>query len=1249
MNRIFFVLVLLYSKLVCGQALTAIVTGSVTDGSKATVAGAKIVALQTETNAKFETETNGSGLYNFSALPLGKYRLSAEKQGFKLDVVSGIQLTVGSNVSYDFQLELGSTSSVVEVTAANDSLINTVVSSVGGVVSGEKILNLPIVSRNALGFTTLQAGTVGGNFAGSRIGALNITIDGINVQDNRINSGVSSTSTASVDIVEEFRVITSPADAEYGRGSGQIQARTRSGTNEFRGSVFELHRNTVLNANNWFNNQRGQNAADNPISPRDRLVLNNFGGRIGGPIRKNKTFFHFNYEGFRQATRDAVNTTVLTQTARQGLYRFYPGARNGNTTAAVPTVDLSGAPVRPAGATADLQTVNLLSVDPARNRLDPTGTSSRFIGLTPLPNNFRLGDGLNTAGFTWSRPSLDTQNLYRFKIDHIFTPKHRAEVSWQHEAEDISNGFQAQPYPASPGGSNTSRTDFLSLGFDSTLTPRFLNQFRAGFNRPLVRFNSPWELQGRDVLGKSGNDFFYPSFSSFTNAIVDQDPQGRISPVYQWSDTIGYSTGKHNIRAGGEVRFVSSNGFNSFTVVPRATVGSGVLPATPVNNIAGIGVNNATASAILNDLTGTLASKSQAFNATGGTNPQFVPGEPRQRTWRQRELSWFFKDDWRIRRNLTLNLGVRWDYYGVQYEALGRMAGFTNGSAGIFGLSGTDFSALFRPGVFNGSLSEVQLVGRNSPSPDKNLTQPDYNNFAPAVGISWQLPKMKRETVFRAGYGWGYERNSIRNLDVFAADVPGLRTVNVFRSSSVLNFANVPTLTPTGKPLTPIGLDDRGQTGYAWDSGLRAPYTQNFNASIMHRLPWSTTLEVRYVGSKSARLLRATDVNELNIFENGILSAYQSAQAGGEAPLFDRVFGGLNISGFGVVDGQNGRTGAAAIRFLQPGAFANNNVASIASYLNASTLIGTPGSLLVRGGLPSNFAVANPQFSSALYLGNLSSSTYHSLQTEVRRQVAKGLQIQANWTWSRAIGDEEGGGQNLLNSFRTNRNRRFDKRLLAFHRTHVFRSNWIYDLPVGKGQHFFNSLPGALDRVVGGWSVSSIFNLFTGQPLSFISGIQSFNSFGGDNNADATGPMASGAYRVSIDGNGVQYFSALRAVEDPYRARLTTLQNIRGSSTLFAIADANGNIVLRNPQPGTIGNLSDNTFYGPGSFRLDVRISKRIRISEKRDFQLYVDAENATNSPQWGNPNTSINSATFGRITAAGGTRILAITGRINF
>jgi hypothetical protein len=1236
---------------VFAQFTSASLTGAVTDSSGAAVPGAAILAQETRTGINTRGVTNEEGLYSFPSLPVGRYRVSAEKTGFQKQLYNNIVLEVGGRLSLDFTLSPGQVVEVVEVRAELENVLGVTSTSVGGLVTGQKVLNLPIVSRDALSFVYLQAGVVGNNFAGARRGALNISMDGINIQDNRINTGVASTVSTSIDRVEEFRVVTSPADAEYGRGSGQIQLISRSGTNEFHGSLFEFHRNTAFNANTWFNNQRGHDRDGNQISPRNILLRHQFGARMGGPIIKNRTFFHFLYEGQRQITRNAVTNTVLTEEARRGLYRFFPGARNGNAEAAVPTVDLNGQPLRPAAATGPLSTVNLFQVDPARARLDPTGSVAKWLSFTPLPNNFRSGDGLNTAGFTWSRPATNDGDQYVLKLDHNFNPAHRTSFSYQREASSQLNGFMAQRFPTAPGGTFSDKAMLTSIAITSTLRPTLLNEFRAGTQRPRVRFNAPWEVNDGEVLPVRGATPYMLVPLSYTSPIQnDQDPQGRISPVYQYADTMTWIKGKHQFKGGAEVRWVSSNGFNSFTVVPRANIGAGVLAAAPVQAIAGIGLNAGLAANILNDLTGTLTNSTQAFNATGGRTPQYVPGEPRQRTWRQRELSWFFKDEWKVSPALTLNLGVRWEYYGQPYEALGRTSRLKNGSSDIFGISGADFSSLFRPGLAQGQLVDAILVGRNSPNPNEKLYADDRNNFAPAVGLTWSLPWFgENKTVLRMGYGWGYERNSLRNLDVFAADLPGLRTVTNFRSPNPLQLANLTLpLTPIGAPLERIPLTDRGTTTYAFDSGLRAPYTQNWNLSLQRALVKNTTLEIRYVGSKSTRLLRATNVNETNIFENGILDAFNITQAGGNAPLFDAVFNGLNVSGLGRVNGTT-ITGSDAIRALQAAAFAGNNTGTIANYLNVNAFAGQPGDLLRRAGLPENFVVANPQFAGATFLSNFANATYHSLQVEVIKRTSAGLEFQANWTYSKALGEEEGDGQSLLDSYRTVRNRRADKRLLTFNRTHVFRSNMIYELPFGRKGKLFTGANGVADRIIGGWQVSTIVNLFTGAPITVLSERSSFNNFGGDNTPSATANIDKSLGQVLKTGNGVVYFNGIRQVTDPSVANMTTRQNIRSTSTLQALVDASGNMILRNTIPGELGNLASTFFTGPGSIRVDMRLAKTIRIKERKELQFTLDAENLTNTPNFNDPNTAINSVNFGRITGAGGNRIMLLGGRFNF
>ncbi|MBM3726915.1 MAG: hypothetical protein FJW40_16020 [Acidobacteria bacterium] len=1115
-------------------------------------------------------------------------------------------------------------------------------------------LDLPLASRDAIGLVYINAGVVGDNFAGARIGTLNITFDGINVQDNRVNNGVSSTLFTSVDMVEEFKVVTSPADAEYGRGSGQIQMLSRSGSNVFRGSLFHSHRNTIFNANTWFNNQRGLNRETlQPLTPRNILLRNQYGGRVGGPVRRNRTFFHVLYEAQRQVTRNTVNATVYTATARAGLYRFFPGLQNGNAGSATPSVDLAGSPVRPARATGDLVTANLFQRDPARPVADPTGNVQRLLALTPLPNNFLGGDGLNTAWHTWQRPATSDFDVFTLKLDHHFNTTHRASYSFNRQPESARNGFLAQPLPSALGGRSEGLTTLQSLNLTSTVRPNLLNVFRAGVNRPSLRFRAPWELAGTDLQPAARGRAYLIDFLTITDPLtIDNDPQGRITPVYEVGDDVTFLKAKHSFKGGGTLRYVSTNGFNSFDVMPRAVLGAGGVPVANVNLIPGIGLNQASAQNVLLNLTGSVASISQALNARGGTNPQFIPGEGKQRTWKQRELAFYFKDDWKLRSNLTLNLGVRWEYYSVPWDDQGRAASLMGGSGAIFGLAGSSFADLFQPGRLNGSLTRVELVGRNSPNPSRKLYRDDWNNWAPAVGFTWGLPWFgKGRTVLRAGYAVGYERNALRLVDVVAGDAPGLRELVVFRSASPLALSSISLpLAPSGKPLETVPLTDRNQIARVFDTGLRNPYVQNWNLSIQRLLGRDTTLDIRYVGNRGNRLIRGASVNEVNIYETGILDAFLAAQSGGSHPLLDRIFRGLAVPGLGAVDGTR-VTGGDLVRSnttLQ-GYLAANNAGSFADFLNNSNqYTNERGGLLRRAGLPETFIVPNPQFAAARLTGNLANSTYNSLQVEISRKFSRGFTLLGNYTLSRVFGEEEGSGQEMIDSYRTLRNRRLDRRLMDFHRTHVMRTSGTWELPVGDGKWMGLGRASLLNRVLGGWRTSWIYNVFSGTPIDLTSGAGTVNTFG-DNTPDVHGDLSKALGGITRNPGSVQYFGGLSQVDDPYRERIVAANNIRGRSTLRAIAGPDGRVILSNPAPGRLGSLGARFLEGPGSFRLDMDLVKRVNITERVHFELRMDAINVTNSPQFGDPNADINSVDFGRITSASGSRILVIGGRLNF
>ena len=504
----------------------------------------------------------------FPSLQPGTYRLTAESSSFRKYVLNDFVVDVSARISINISLELAVTQEAVEVTATELPLsANT--ASIGGVINGRKLQDLPLPDRDSLGLVLTQAGVLRDNFAGTRIGALNVTRDGINVMDQYINSGTATTIFNSIDDIEEVRVVTSPVDAEFGRGFGQVQLLTRSGTNEFHGSLYDYHRNTVLDANNWFNNLRGD--------PRDALIQNQFGGRLGGPIVRQRTFFYGAYEGQRRRTGDAVTSTTYTQTARQGIFRFFPDVENGNANASVPTVDLNGNPVRPASATGGLRAISIFGPDFNRRTYDPTGTIQKLLGLMPPPNDFRYGDGLNTAGYTWKRRRTDDLDHYALKIDHVVNDRHRINVSFIRENYSSLNGFLPQPFPNSQGGTVTSPGTFLSFVATSTLSPTMLNEFHAGAQRVSVRFNAPWELSGGHALLPNINGYKYVPVLGLADSPIpyDNDPQRRIAPLYVYGDSIHWTSGKHEVKFGGEGRFVSSNAFNSSNVIPRVRLGIG--------------------------------------------------------------------------------------------------------------------------------------------------------------------------------------------------------------------------------------------------------------------------------------------------------------------------------------------------------------------------------------------------------------------------------------------------------------------------------------------------------------------------------------------------------------------------------------------------------------------------------------------------------------------------------------------------
>lgn len=586
------------------QGSNGSISGTVTDASGAVIAAAKMTVLNVKTGVSGSATTNTTGAYTFQSLQPGTYQVTAEAAGFRREVVKGIELDVAGRLSVDMKLQVGGIAESVEV-SAQASEIESVTSSVGNVVEQKKIDELPLIGREATSFQQLQAGVLGDNINGLHVASRQVTLDGTNVQETRYN-GAGQTNTANtIDKIAEFRVVTAPADAEFSGGTSQVQLIARSGTNQFHGSAWDYNRVSALAGNTWFNNQKGLKSDGTPVAPRNLLVRNDYGARVGGPIIRNKTFFFVIYDAYRQTTRSTNNYTVYTDQAKQGIFRFFPGVRDANATAAVPTVDLAGNPVAPAAATGALQSVSVFGKDPNRLAADPTGQMSKYLALFPSPNNYLVGDGLNTAGYLWQSPSTDRLDAGTVRIDHQFSDSEKFNFTYDKLSRRLGGGAALPMTGPAPSASGNA---FYSLNLTSVLRSNLVNEARLGIVRYTNYFDAVWGPDGSLLPSANGTKFFL-SLTNISNPYgTGSAPQGRISPFYELNDSIGWTHGKHNVRAGVDGRIGISNGYNAFYVKPQVTIGAGNVAVQGISTISGIGLNSTTAQNLLLDLSGSIAS-----------------------------------------------------------------------------------------------------------------------------------------------------------------------------------------------------------------------------------------------------------------------------------------------------------------------------------------------------------------------------------------------------------------------------------------------------------------------------------------------------------------------------------------------------------------------------------------------------------------------------------------------------------------
>lgn len=1226
---ILLLLCLSFSSVAVAQSTRSSLSGLLADASGAVISGANVTAKQAATGESFKTTSDSQGTFIFPVVPLGIYSITVEASGFKRTEVQNVIVEVGSPAKVNISLEVGQVSEAVVITGEAQEVINTNNATLTNVINTRQVRDLPLLTRNPIDLARLQAGiavtgddTRNASVGGLRGSATNVTQDGINAMDNFVKtSSFFAISSPSLDSTSEFSVTVGTVGSDSGRGVAQVRMVTKSGTNEFHGRLFYQHRNDALNANNFFNN------ASN--TPKSVLRQHFFGFNVGGPVwlpkkafgpaaydGRSKSLWFFSYEGFRENFQATRNRTVLTPEARQGIFRY-------------------------TGSDGQLKSVNLFNITgvPSKTLNSITGAQ---LNAMPAFNNTLVGDGLNTAGYRYNVGGTDPNNKYVGRFDQQLLENskigsHKLEFVYNYAkfllTPDTFNGLES-PFPGGVNAFQESKRTLTTAAIQSTFGSHITNEVRVGHQRAPVGFL-------RDSQ-PSTPFLVLNSVTNFDNTFLSQ---GRNTLVYQYIDNFTLTSGTHTFRMGTDIQSVTAITFNDTGINQTINIGTNSANGTGILASAFTALpTGATGTAIVtraqsvySDLVGLLGSSNKVFNVSSPTSG-FDPAATRQRDFKQRSVSLYMQDQWRAKRNLTLNYGLRWEFQGVPYERNGIAIQPANGVAGLFGISG--LNNLFAPGSLKGtSGTSLEFVNGKT---GKKLYENDWNNYAPFIGLAYS-PNFEKgpmrwlfggegKSSIRAGYSISYLQDGftvVSNALGTGTTNPGLiQTAANTTPTGILTGAGVALTTPTFKiPITDVEnfAINTGNGLWTFDPNLRVPYVQQWSFGIEREVANGTAVEVRYVGNHAIKVFRAVDFNEVNIFENGFLNEFNNAQknlainggtsfAPGAAgtvalPTLSTLFNGLsNASGFG------------SSTFIT--ALNNNNVGAMAFTLANSNTYRTN-----RANLAPNFFLANPSANFARLLTNNSFSNFHSLQAEIRKRMSKGLQLQANYTWSKVLTDTDGNVQSTAENFHTLRNLALDKHRASFDQTHRFIANFIYELPFGPGRHF-NVGFAPLRKVLEGWQMGGIINVQTGNPIFITSGRSSFNQFTATIGSQFVGSdfntfnNAAGIYKTAA---GVFFFdpSLLNVTTNPTTGQLTGATLKSG--------------LLAAPAAGTFGNFPRNSINGPGFWTADFSLTKRTTVYEKVNVEFKANFINAFNHPNFVYGGQNFDGANFGRISSTRG------------
>lgn len=1234
-------LLLLFAFSAAAQTSTSRIGGTVTDATGAVVPGATVTAKNEATGVAYTQQTTAAGLYAFPSLPVGSYTITVEKQGFKTFTRTNNVLEVGTPLTVDVVLTPGDVSEVVTVQAGAEQL-QTSNAAIGNVVEQKAIEQLPLNGRNPLTLITLEPGVVqrsvgaGSNTIsvnGSRDRAFNITIDGIEANEASVPTATNNIFRLNPDSIREYKVTTNNATAEEGRNSGaSISIATRSGGNEFHGTLFYFFRNEALNSKEFFANAQG--------TPKRLVRLNQFGGEASGPIRRDKTFFFGSYQGNQIYTTQPIDTSfgvpiVYSPTALQGIFRYFvvdpnvPFFIDGQriTQNSPLLVDPRTGQLRPevplCSATRTTNCVasyDIFANDPRRKGFDPVVAS--LLRSFPAPNTYAAVsggiDGLNTGGYVWNPPTSFKGPAITARIDHTFNENDsmfaRYLFSDYNTLEGDPLNGRPQVFPGFPPlGEVYRRAHNFALGYRRVINPRIVNELTVGFARFAFLFT-----QGEaNPAFPNVPPYDFPGISEPFN---NTPRTYRALTTPQFLDNLSIVSGAHLFRFGVNMRFYrhvdqrgQPGGINVtpavfFSGATRTPAGFANLPLTATTTRPGISsTDNAFLQNTINTLLGIPSQIRQRF--LGDLNVDaYLPFKVGDKVTLQgvkhvmNQYNFYGQDEWKVRPNLTFNYGVRVEINPAPSSGKGRT--FVP-STPITGTPGPANPVVGQPGA-------ITFVAANRWYDRTNVT------IGPRLGLAWS-PDWKSgllrslfgsngRSVVRIGYGLAYDPVATFMVTSVSGSVPGLiatcsttfRTVNnATQTSSTPGCAAAPDLRlgegfptelppPSIKPSTfltpPLLLYPDAPPLVMFDPNLKQPTVHQWSLSLQRELPGGFVVQAAYVGRRGTRLFRSYDINQIDAAP--ILSSFLIMR--------DNLNKGCQPNGTGCPAGVTGVTPPIA---SVPGI--------TASFLNGSSVrteLGRNGAgafaELVEGQTLALKLRPNQQFGRITYIDAGGDSYYHGAQFTVRRRFAQGLGMNLAYTFAKSIdngsldpvGAASGGGLSITTARAPvdARNFRLERGRSDFDRRHVFNVASVWDLPIGRGQRFFGNSRGVINQLLGGWSINTIFTAMSGEPFSVTSGSRTSNN----------------AHVSRAD------------VIAPVRARLRQVPTIIGP-VLFT--DEEKQRAFRVPEPGQNG-AGRNIFTASAYWNLDLGIVKVFSITERVRLQFRTEMFNALNHANFDNP-----------------------------